>query len=395
MIVVARCFKARLATVLLLLNPALAPVVALAEQAIPATSPVVEVEPTDTSPSDAPGANALGEMQTRAPDALAATMLQEDAYIMGPGDAINLEFLDESEPSRTLKIWMDGTASLPLLGNVRLQGLTLSQASRWLEKLYEEKILRPELILSLEQPRPLRVSALGEVLRPGLYRLDFDDNESATEGLGGGGAMPTLVDLIQKAGGTNLEADLRNVEVQRRVPGVEGRYKRARFNLWALVRDGDQSQNPVLFDGDTVRLPRAERLPASQDVELAATTLSPVSIQVIMNGEVKGGGTISVPANTPLMQAILRAGGTVEWRANNRDIQLIRMNRNGTVSKKRYRYDPSLDASNLNNPPLKEGDVVVVEKNLLASTTDALGGIAEPITGLVNIWALFKLIQDD
>ena len=96
---------------------------------------------------------------------------QDDAYILGPGDSLALRFLAASELSGPITLLSDGTSSLPLLGNVRLTGLTLSQASQWLETLYKRQLLRPELQLSMVTPRPLRVALVGQVINPGLYTL--------------------------------------------------------------------------------------------------------------------------------------------------------------------------------------------------------------------------------
>ena len=57
---------------------------------------------------------------------------QDDAYILGPGDSLALRFLAATELSGPFNLLSDGTASLPLLGNVRLTGLTLPKlASGW------------------------------------------------------------------------------------------------------------------------------------------------------------------------------------------------------------------------------------------------------------------------
>ena len=61
---------------------------------------------------------------------------QDDPYILGPGDSLNLRFLAATELSGPFDVLSDGSASLPLLGNVRLVGLTISQASQWLGTLY-------------------------------------------------------------------------------------------------------------------------------------------------------------------------------------------------------------------------------------------------------------------
>jgi len=42
---------------------------------------------------------------------------------------------------------------------------------------------------------------------------------------------------------------------------------------------------------------------------------------------------------------------------------------------------------------LRDGDTVVVNRSNYAVVTDALGAITDPLTGLVNAWALVDLIQ--
>lgn len=318
--------------------------------------------------------------------------LHEDAYILGPGDGLSLRFLMEAALSGDVDILNDGTASLPLLGNVRLVGITVAQATSWLQGLYQRQLLRPDLQLVVTRPRPLRVAVVGEVERPGLYTLTTAEASKSEAAVSISG-LPTLVDAIQKAGGIAAQADLRQVVLQRRLPGEQPLFKRTRVDLLALVRDGDQLQNPLLFDGDTIRILKAEES-VKEAIEISSTTLSPTSITVNVVGEVKGPGRISVPANTPLIQAVLAAGGPVFWRANKADVELIRINRNGTASRERFRLDYGQSPSTDRNPPLREGDTIIVNRSSLARTSDAIGAITTPLTGLVNAWALVDLIQD-
>ena len=62
------------------------------------------------------------------------TTLGEDAYIIGPGDVLDLKLFDAGELSGTLQVLNDGTVPLPLVGSVRLSGLTLQQATLWVER---------------------------------------------------------------------------------------------------------------------------------------------------------------------------------------------------------------------------------------------------------------------
>ena len=337
------------------------------------------------APATGPG---MGPAQPPAQDQL----LGEDAYILGAGDGLNLRFLAVPEFSGPLEILNDGTASLPLLGNVMLSGLTLSQASQWLETLYRAQLQRPNLQLSVARPRPLRVAVVGEVERPGLYTLTTTE-ASRTEAAVAISGPPTLVDAIQKAGGLTSTANLRRVWLQRRLPGNDRRFKQAPVDLLALVRLGDQFQNPLLFDGDTIRIERVEES-AELSAELASTTLSPTAITVNIVGEVQSPGRLQVPANTPLMKAILAAGGPQTWRANTSKVEVVRIFRNGSAQRRTYAYDPSQDVSMDKNPPLVEGDTVIVNRTRYAVSADAIGAVSQPLTGLVNVLTLFRLLDD-
>ncbi len=317
---------------------------------------------------------------------------QEDAYILGPGDALSLRFLAANELSGPFNLLSDGTASLPLLGNVRLNGLTLSQASQWLETLYKRQLLRPELQLSIETPRPLRIALIGQVSRPGLYTLTPSE-ASQTEVAVPISGLPTLVDAIQKAGGITAEADLRSVMLQRRLPGETGAYKRTRLNLLALILEGDQQQNPLLFDGDTIRVEEAAE-PVPEMIELSTTTLAPQEINVNVIGEVKSGGRIPLPANTPLVQAVLAAGGPIAWRANRGDVELVRINRNGSATREKFALNLSQGASNSKNPPLREGDTVILNRSGLAVTSDALTAVITPLSPILGILGFIEVVNN-
>lgn len=353
--------------------------------------------PVPAAPPATPGVSrpaGPAPIPVSAPAAMPAQepLLQDDVYILGAGDGLNLRFLAVPEFSGPVDILNDGTVSLPLLGNVMLAGLTLSQASQWLETLYRAQLQRPNLQLSVTRPRPLRVAVVGEVERPGLYTLTTAE-ASRTEAAVAISGPPTLVDAIQKAGGLTSTANLRRVWVQRRLPGNDRRFKQAQVDLLALVRLGDQFQNPLLFDGDTIRIERVEES-AELSAEVASSTLSPTAITVNVIGEVKAPGRLQVPANTPLMQAILAAGGPDSWRAKTSKVEVVRIFRNGSAQRRTYAYDPGQDVSMEKNPPLVEGDTVIVNRSRYAVSADAIGAVSQPLTGLVNVLTLFRLLDD-
>lgn len=318
---------------------------------------------------------------------------KDDAYLLGSGDLLELKLFDAPELSGTLDVLNDGTVSLPLIGSVRVNGLTLSQAQSWFTSLLSRQLQRPQLLLRVVRPRPIRVALVGEVERPGVYSLTSSET-SQTEGgpsitLSG---LPTVVDAIQKAGGITINADLRQVELQRRLPGDLGHFKRARLDLVALVRDGDQIQNPFLFDGDTLRVGKAEQ-PVHEVVELSSANLSPQTIAINVVGQVVRPGRIEVPASLPLVQAVLAAGGPVPGRANTQNVELVRINRNGSATRQRYVLNFSQGASNSQNPPLRDGDTVLVNRNGLAIASDGIASVTTPLTGLASVLSLIQLVS--
>ena len=320
--------------------------------------------------------------------------IQDDSYILGPGDKLGLVVEGAPELSGQLEILNDGTAALPLLGSVRVTGLSLNQASAWFTVLFRRQLLNPLVQLRVTSPRPLRVVLIGEVERPGLYSLAAGGGEaSAVQGAAMSiSGLPTVVDAIQKAGGITQLANVQEVVLQRRLPGDQIRYKQAILDLWLLLKQGDQLQNPYLFDGDIIRIAKAAELPRDL-LELSATNLSPQVISVNVLGQVLNPGIVDVPANLPLSQVVLRAGGLVPMKANGGNIQLLRMNRDGTASRTRYALNYGNDASNASNPPLRNGDTLLVGRSGFGVFTDGLDQIGSPLTSAVSLFGIFKLLQ--
>ena len=70
----------------------------------------------------------------------------------------------------------------------------------------------------------------------------------------------------------------------------------------------------------------------------------------------------------------------------------MRINRNGTATLRRFRFDIGSQASNKTNPPLRQ-ETLRVRRNLLAKG-NVLMAVSEPLSGLVTVWSLFSLIND-
>ena len=60
--------------------------------------------------------------------------------------------------------------------------------------------------------------------------------------------------LFKKAGGLTLDADITNVKLFRNLPGKNKELKKANLNLLDLIKTGNQTNNPILFDGDVIKI---------------------------------------------------------------------------------------------------------------------------------------------
>jgi len=319
--------------------------------------------------------------------------IQKDYYLIGPGDVLELTLLDVPEFSGEYGVLNDGTITLPLIGSIYLKNLSIDQASKIIEEKYRDQLLRPELHLIVKLPRPIRVSIVGEINMPGIYSLSKSENNVLTGARPiRSNGLPTIVDAIQKAGGITQNTDLRKVIVLRRMPGLEREYKKTEVNLIDLIFEGNHEQNLFLFDGDVIKLTKTSKL-SENNLKIAQANLSPKSIDVRVIGQVKSPGLIELKSNTPLIQAIYSAGGPIKWKANKGNVVILRVNPNGTITKKKYKINLGKDISFDNNPPLKDKDIVYVNSSTLNNISTGLGAITEPISPFITALSLFKLLN--
>lgn len=245
--------------------------------------------------------------------------------------------------------------------------------------------------------RPRTVTVVGEVNRPGSYVVaggsstTTQDNNDGGGGSGGGGSggLPTVTRAIQLAGGITSLADISTIQVRRLTK--TGAEQGINVNLAQLIRNGDTSQDTLVQDGDTIFIPTATDLNPAEATQIANANFSPATIQVSVVGEVKNPGVVNVPPNTPLNQALLSAGGFNNSRAKRRSVELVRLNPDGTVTKRDVPINLAQGISEQNNPTLRDNDIIVVNRNGIARIGDTLGTALSPVTGVFSIFRLLGL----
>jgi polysaccharide export outer membrane protein len=351
---------------------------------------LLAVSPTISLPLSALAATPVG----------AAFFSRDLRYRLGPGDRVRMSVFKIPGYEGVAEVIADGTASFPRIGSIDVAGLTLDQARDRIAKAYSRFLRRPIVSLDLVAARPMRITVTGEVQRPGLYSLDRSGNyqlDSAGNVTGSAGSStiqssgwPTMVEAIQKAGGITARGDLRAVVLKRQFgPGPQ---RELRVNFWEALRDGRQIENPILFDGDVVVVTTADDLSYPDLIKIGASTFAPDTIGVNVVGEVIRPGVVKIRANSHLSNAVLAAGGFVKERASVSNVQLLRLESNGAITQKQVRFNPSDPLGSDNNPALRDGDVVVVNRNRRSAFNDAVRATLEPVGPVINAASLLRLL---
>ena len=314
-------------------------------------------------------------------------------YRLAPGDQLVMSVFKIEGYEAQVEVLSDGTINLPRLGTVLVWGLTLEEARQKITKGYKQILRRPIVYLDLARQRPIRVTVTGEVERPGVYTLQVNASKSdIDQGLGSGGGWPTLVDVIARAGGITAVGDLSSLELMRPSYTNGGQSKRYKFDYLTVLKNGGHAPNPLVYDGDSVRVVRADSPTTTDLIAGSISNFSPALIQVAVIGEVKSPGSIEVPPNSPLAAAVLKAGGIEPIRGSIARVAVIRTERDGSTSVKKMTYSPDALLSNPNNPPLRQGDIVVVDRNVRTQITDGMNAALEPLDPIVNAMSIFRVL---
>ena len=110
-----------------------------------------------------------------------------------------------------------------------------------------------------------------------------------------------------------------------------------------------------------------------------------------MIGEVERPGPQQIRANSPLSQAVMSAGG-ITRRGNRNTLELLRLEPTGAINRRTLAFTPAAALGSDQNPPLRDGDVIVVDRHGWAKTNDGLRSAVEPLGPVLNGLSIFRLL---
>jgi polysaccharide export outer membrane protein len=126
-----------------------------------------------------------------------------DTESLYPGDIIEVSIAtgleEEKTPSWKMRISENGTVDVPLVGNVRIAGLGLTQAEQLIrdESIRRGKFVAPNVSVLLEKRRSHRITVVGAVEKPNTYELPASNSDVLAALVRAGGLSDSAGTVIE------------------------------------------------------------------------------------------------------------------------------------------------------------------------------------------------------
>lgn len=174
----------------------------------------------------------------------------DPSYHLTVGDSVSVNVYGEPDMSASQRLDSSGKLRLPMIGEIKVSGLSVREAEKTLEQMYREReLLKSPLVTLVVSNYALReVSVLGAVRSPGNFQ--FPKEMTSLD----------IADLITRLGGFTPTAKSDSVSVIRRKP--DGKEEVTTVDVERMIsgrRRGDNSRRDfAVYPGDRIWVP--ERL---------------------------------------------------------------------------------------------------------------------------------------
>ena len=207
-----------------------------------------------------------------------------EEYIISPSNVLEIKVYQEPDLSTTLTVSQDGTINFPLLGTIKAAGLSIRELENVIrEKLAEDYLIDPHVVIIIRQYTKKKVSILGEVRSPGSYEIKD---------------KLTMTQAIALAGGFTDKADSSDVKIIRE---TQEEKESIEVNVSQIMER--EERDIEVRDGDTIMVGEAG--------------------QIYIMGQVVRPGAYRYKKGMTVIEAIALAGGMTQIAAQN-SVKLIR-----------------------------------------------------------------------
>jgi polysaccharide export outer membrane protein len=269
---------------------------------------------------------------------LSAKRTSSKDYRIGPDDLIEVNVFEDEKLNKTVRVSSQGNVSLPLIGILRVKGLTGSEMEKEIRDLLADKYLQdPHVSIFIKEYHNQRVSMMGAVTKPGVYDVTGEK---------------TVLDLLSLAGG--IRDDAGKMLFLIRPPSMNGdenkkgkepeaeAAKTLTAGLEELLIKGDLSLNFTLEHGDVINIPPAGK--------------------VFVGGLVQSPGGFAMSKSMTLSQAIAVAGG-LSVKADASETRIFRYAGRGDQKEVLTFNAYAIQKGQTSDPYLQENDVIFVPRS--------------------------------
>lgn len=201
-------------------------------------------------------------------------------YRIDRGDELDMRFVYTPELNTTVTVRPDGKISAPLLGDIKVAGMSTTQLSESLKKAYAEQVKRPDVAVNVRGFANQRVFIGGEVVRAGTQPLV--------------GPM-SILQAVMQAEGFKDTARREEVVIVRR--GQNDERMVFAVNLDDIIEGKDTAQDVLLHPMDVVVVPKSGIANVNQWVDQYIRKTIPINFGVSYSFTRRtSGGTTIIPA---------------------------------------------------------------------------------------------------
>jgi len=284
-----------------------------------------------------------------------------EEYLIGPGDVLEIQIVDDAAAPREVSVRYDGHVSLPYIEDQNVSGLGREAALERIRDAYRAVFRDPKLTLTVKDSSSKRFFVIGNVEKPDKYPYE---------------RPLSVLEAVYTAGGPRIESVESGIFI-----GAQGQLSKAcilrrqngercvlEYDLSGLCKSGENPADAPVLPGDVVYVPEGVNL-------------------VYVMGEVLRPSVYPLTEGTTLLELLARAGGALERSARMRSVVLLRQVDEEKTEAMQIDLRKALKTGF--SPRLRPGDIIYIPRGRLVRLYDNLmrfTRLTETVSPLLDLY---------
>lgn len=263
-------------------------------------------------------------------------------YRIGAEDLLEIDVFQVPDLKTTERVSAKGYIKLPLIGDVKASGSTVSGLENTIAEKLAKYVREPQVSVFVKEYRSQQISVLGAVRDPRVYYVS---------------GQKYLLDMLSLAGGLTPQAG--SICIVQEVSGAAaGRHpgQKVVIDLDALLRNGRTDLNIPVYSGDVIQVPKKGIF--------------------FVDGAVRSPGEFPLNGKTTLTEAISIAKG-FSFAASRSDIKVFRDTGKAQREVINANYNDILSG--------KSNDLILRDKDIVIVATNGFKRFLEGFSGYFNL----------